>query len=163
MKAEILSARALLDALTPLKTDCGAVCGGACCQSDSEDEQGMLLFPGEEELYAECDWARVLPARFEGLESAHMLVCRGRCPRDERPLCCRLFPLSPRAAGGAYSVRIDRRAFAVCPLAGYGMSAFDRGFVRACAQAFDMLARDDDCRRYLDAWSALMDEYERGL
>ena len=163
MKAEILSARALLDALTPLKTDCGAVCGGACCQSDSEDEQGMLLFPGEEELYAECDWARVLPARFEGLENAHMLVCQGRCPRDERPLCCRLFPLSPRAAGGAYSVRIDRRAFAVCPLAGYGMSAFDRDFVRACAQAFDMLVRDDDCRRYLDAWSALMDEYERGL
>lgn len=163
MKPEIETARALLNALTPLKTDCGAVCGGACCRSDSEDEQGMLLFPGEEELYASCEWARVLPARFAGLEGARMLVCQGRCPRGERPLCCRLFPLSPHARGEGYAARVDRRAFAVCPLAGYGMSAFDREFVRACAQAFTVLARDADCRRYLDAWSALMDEYARGL
>ena len=43
------------------------------------------------------------------------------------------------------------------------MSAFDRAFVNACTQAFDALSQDDECREYLTAWSALMDEYARGL
>ena len=90
MKPEIQAARELLKDLTPLKTDCGAYCGGACCKSDSADEEGMLLFPGEEAAYCDCAWARVKPAQFEGLPQAHILVCDGRCPRDERPLACRL-------------------------------------------------------------------------
>ena len=35
--------------LTPLKSDCGRLCGAVCCKGD--DETGMLLFPGEESLY----------------------------------------------------------------------------------------------------------------
>ena len=45
-------AYALLEELTPLTTDCGAVCGGRCCQ-ESADSEGMLLFPGEETFLAE--------------------------------------------------------------------------------------------------------------
>ena len=48
MSAAVLTARALLSNLTPLKSDCGRLCGGACCQGD--DATGMLLFPGEEAL-----------------------------------------------------------------------------------------------------------------
>lgn len=163
MKPEIQAARELLKDLTPLKTDCGAYCGGACCKSDSADEEGMLLFPGEEAAYCDCAWARVKPAQFEGLSQAHILVCDGRCPRDERPLACRLFPVAPHKTAGGFKAALDRRAFAVCPLAGYGMSAFDRAFANACTQAFDALSQDDECREYLTAWSALMDEYARGL
>ena len=39
-------ARRLLADLTPLQTDCGALCGGACCKGD--EGTGMLLFPGED-------------------------------------------------------------------------------------------------------------------
>ena len=31
---------------SPLKKDCGLICGGECCKGDSET--GMLLFPFEE-------------------------------------------------------------------------------------------------------------------
>lgn len=162
MKPEIARARALLDALTPLATDCGAYCGAACCRADG-DAQGMLLLPGEAELYAHCDFAQVCPAEFAGLADPAMLVCQGWCRRDERPLCCRLFPLAPRLTPDGFDVRIDRRAFAVCPLAQYGMSAFDRRFVAACRDAFNALAADAECRKYLTAWSRLMDEYARRL
>ena len=30
----VLAARELLESLTPLKTDCGRLCQGACCQGD---------------------------------------------------------------------------------------------------------------------------------
>ena len=48
----VMAARALLKDLTPLKRDCGRSCGAACCQSDEDGQGGMLLFPGEEKLYA---------------------------------------------------------------------------------------------------------------
>ena len=35
----------LLQNATPLRTDCGVLCGKACCKGD--DMAGMLLFPGE--------------------------------------------------------------------------------------------------------------------
>lgn len=160
VKPEINTALALLNDLTPLKYDCGEYCdGGACCASDYPAEEGMLLFPGEEELYSDCAWADIKPAQFEGLDDARILVCNGRCRRSKRPLACRLFPLAPHMSKGRFTAAIDRRAFAVCPLVGYGISAFDRAFVKACEQAFDVLAQDDECRKYLEAWSALMDEY----
>ena len=46
----VLSARAALSDLTPLLTDCGRLCGFACCKGD--EQTSMLLFPGEEALFA---------------------------------------------------------------------------------------------------------------
>lgn len=46
MSNAILRARELLGDLTPLKTDCGRLCGGAWLPGD--EQTGMLLFPGEE-------------------------------------------------------------------------------------------------------------------
>ncbi len=40
----------LLENCTPLKFDCGALCGGKCCKGGDND--GMILFPGEEKYYA---------------------------------------------------------------------------------------------------------------
>lgn len=159
MKLQIERARALLDELTPLKSDCGIYCGGACCRAEGDNE-GMLLMPDEEAYYAHCDFAEVRPAQFLGIAQPLMLVCNGRCRRSERPLCCRVFPLAPRLrADGRFDVRIDRRAFAVCPLSAYGLSAFDPTFVQGCRTAFNALSTDGECRLYLEAWSALMDEY----
>ena len=164
MTDKILAARELLRDLTPLRTDCGAYCEGACCRSEGEEEQGMLLFPGEEELYADCDFARVIPAQFAGIEDARVLVCDGHCRREERPLCCRLFPVAPRALkSGRIDVQTDRRAFFVCPLAGHGIAALDSAFVDACRDAFALLAQDERCLEYIKAWSRLMRQYRQGL
>ena len=48
----LVAARKLLEEITPLQTDCGLVCGGACCQTHPGEETGMLLFPGEAECIA---------------------------------------------------------------------------------------------------------------
>ena len=64
---------------TPLKKDCGQVCGGACCKGD--DDTGMLLFPFEESVF-----------RVDEKDGVRLCVCQGRCDRSERPLSCRIFP-----------------------------------------------------------------------
>lgn len=51
-------ARAMLENLTPLKSDCGKRCGHACCQSPAGEERGMLLFPGEAEYYRDREGYR---------------------------------------------------------------------------------------------------------
>lgn len=156
----ILAARALLCHHTPLLSNCGTYCAAACCQPDEEGRGGVYLFPGEEALYARCDWARVVPSDWivDGA-SVSMLVCEGACPRYLRPLACRMFPLTPREHGGAFVARVDRRAFAMCPLATHGVRALDKAFVENAERAFALIAREDQGRAFLRAWQRLEDRY----
>lgn len=150
----VRAARALLASVTPLKTDCGRLCGGACCQGD--EETGMLLFPGEEALYAGCTFGRVLPADFSlGGHAASLFVCRGSCPRESRPLACRLFPLFLTFSGGGVSrIRLDTRARFLCPLCDYGLQALDPAFVSAARRAYDVLLENEASKAYLLALDA---------
>jgi len=145
----VIAARELLKTLTPLKTDCGRLCAGACCQGDSTT--GMLLFPGEETLYTNCTFATITPADFElGGQKARLLVCDGHCPRDERPLACRLFPLFLAfLKSGKTKVRLDTRASHVCPLCDYGVIGLDEAFVDAARRAYDVLLESPECESYL--------------
>lgn len=147
----VRAARELLESLTPLKTDCGRLCQGACCQGD--EATGMLLFPGEEALYADCAFARVVPTGFSlGGTPAQLLVCDGRCDRKNRPLACRLFPLFLKFREDQTPVlRMDARARAVCPLTDYGMKALDPEFRQAARRAYDLLLEDKVCAAYLRA------------
>lgn len=110
-----------LERLTPLARDCGALCGGRCCQGGPED--GMLLFPGEEALYP----THTLPAGWTVRDSeimlpdrtapVRLLVCNGQCDRRIRPVSCRIFPLLPFVdEDGELRADPDMRAFAMCPL-----------------------------------------------
>ena len=147
----VLAARELLNHLTPLKTDCGRLCQGACCQGN--EATGMLLFPGEEALYENCAFARVVPTGFSlGGTPAQLLVCDGRCDRKNRPLACRLFPLFLKFREDQTPVmRMDARARAVCPLTDYGMKALDPEFKQAARRAYDLLLEDKVCAAYLRA------------
>ncbi|MBE5799047.1 MAG: hypothetical protein E7321_03750 [Clostridiales bacterium] len=145
----VLDARELLETLTPLKTDCGRLCGGACCQGD--EGTGMLLFPGEEAFYENCAFARIIPADFSlGGEKAKLFVCGGTCERSNRPLACRLFPLFLKfKEEGVTKLRMDVRAKAVCPLTDYGIKALDPDFKQAARKAYDRLLEDETCAAYL--------------
>lgn len=151
MKHEIIQqARELLRSRTPLETDCGLLCGGACCQTDEDGQGGVLLFPGEEPLYSRIPWGKLLKTD-QGL----VLICDGPCDRDLRPLGCRIFPLTPRRGrNGSLGVRIDRRAFAMCPLAGSGTRGLDPRFVEAVLQALRLIDSDPEGRLFLDRWIA---------
>lgn len=150
----VLDARALLGSLTPLKTDCGRLCEGACCKGD--ETTGMLLFPGEAELFKDCSFAKVIPAGYAlGGEDAQLLVCSGACDREQRPLACRLFPLYLKfLKSGRTKVKMDPRAHAVCPLTDYGTEALDAAFVDAVRAAYDRLLEDERCAAFLKALDA---------
>ena len=151
MSNAVLRARALLGDLTPLTTDCGRLCGGACCQGD--EQTGMLLFPDEERCFEGCNFGHVLPANFSlAGKEAHLFVCNGHCDRENRPLACRLFPLFLRfRKDGLTRIRMDPRAFDVCPLCDYGLDALHSEFLSAARNAYDALLKDADCAAFLKA------------
>ena len=140
MDAAVSAAREKLKNVTPLKRDCGRVCGARCCRPLEGEETGMLLFPGEAEAYAG-------KAGFEVRKTARgdLLICSGTCDREDRPLSCRLFPLLP-VIGDDGKVRAvtDLRAKAVCPLARQGKSAMDPAFADAVCEAGEILAAEDE-------------------
>ena len=146
MDAAMAAAREKLKNVTPLKRDCGRVCGAACCRPLEGEETGMLLFPGEAEAYADReDWKIRRTARGD------MVVCPGRCDREDRPLSCRLFPLLPLIGDdGKIRVVTDLRARAVCPLARQGKSALDPAFVDAVREAGELLAQSEEQALFLD-------------
>ena len=144
---------------TPMLNDCGALCGAACCHPDEDGQGGVYLFPGEHALLRNCEWARVLPAGF-----APMLLCDGACDRDRRPLGCRIFPLTPvRGKNGKWTVRMDARARAVCPLVSSGLSGLDPEFVRGVRDALRVIAEDPEGDAFLKKWHALEEEYRKPL
>ena len=70
------------------------------------------------------------------------LVCEGACPREHRPLACRVFPLRVRLianeADGTTqaTAELDPRAWAVCPLLEKGgLRAMSGDFIAAVEQA----------------------------
>ena len=141
----VLCAREALRDATPLLRDCGRYCGAACCQGD--ENTGMLLFPGEEELYRGCAFGRVVPARYRlAGRRARLFVCRGECPREQRPLSCRLFPARILPEG---EIAMDSRAAPVCPIFSSGNAAFSPAFRKALNQAAEALLSDEVCRAFL--------------
>lgn len=149
-------ARAMLENLTPLKSDCGKRCGHACCQSPAEEEQGMLLFPGEADYYRNREGYRLVPCA-----RGTLLICPGRCRREERPLSCRLFPLLPLIRQGGVIPAMDRRGRSVCPLVRQGMEALDPAFVAAVARAGEVLLAEAEQAAFLRMLTAEQDEWAR--
>ncbi|MDP4133027.1 MAG: hypothetical protein Q8882_03345, partial [Bacillota bacterium] len=115
---------------TPLKTDCGKLCDGACCK-DTESGSGMYLYPFEEKLL-EGKGLTIEKSDFiyaKG-KSALFASCPGVCSREFRPLACRIFPLLPYKKDDEVTVIIDPRSFSMCPLAFKGMYHLDRDFIK---------------------------------
>ena len=136
--------REKLKDVTPLHGDCGKICGARCCHSMEGEETGMLLFPGEEAAYAgQPGW------KIQDTPVGKLLICPGKCRREDRPLACRLFPLMPVLRDGSIRVTVDQRA-AVCPLARRGKSAMAPEFAEAVREAGELLAADAEQRAFLE-------------
>ncbi|MBR4235279.1 MAG: hypothetical protein IKR85_04365 [Clostridia bacterium] len=147
----LLSACELLRDVTPLKSDCGQLCGAACCRDNGEAGSGVWLLPGESS--EKMKWGEIIPCVMpETKTTARMLVCRGKCVREARPFMCRIFPLSPfySKKNAKWSVRMDRRAAALCPLFAYGKKGLSPEFVQKAKQAVSLLASDDGYRTLLE-------------
>ena len=178
----LLRARAILENVTPLKTDCGLLCQGLCCRPMEGEMTGMLLFPGEEAYYEGREGYRMTAT-----EAGTLLICSGRCDRADRPLSCRLMPLIPlvrlnevgrsptnavhclqctsvaSAAPQAVmaecvKVATDQRARTVCPLARQGKDALAPEFVSAVREVGRILAEDEEQRAFLMQLTRQQDE-----
>ena len=140
-------AERILGDKTPLKKDCGLLCGGACCKGDRET--GMLLFPGEQTSLDIIEK--------DGVRHA---VCDGKCDRGERPLSCRTFPFLPYITSeGRVKVIPDIRGYSVCPLVrNFSDVKLDRAFLRRVRELGRLLMTDDDCKAFLLDISDEMDK-----
>ena len=114
---------------------------------------------GEGEHTDKVHDSRALPGSF-----APVMLCTGTCERERRPLGCRIFPLTPvRGRDGAWTVRMDARARAMCPLVRSGVRGLDPDFVRAVRRALRIIAEDPDGDAFLEKWRRLEEEYRKPL
>jgi len=136
---------------TPLKSDCGVLCDCACCKGD--DLTGMLLFPGES-----SDLEIKITETGERLA-----VCNGKCNREKRPLSCKIFPFFPTVdEKGRVYIEKDMRAIRLCPLLSHSDEIiFDRKFFKALKKVGKILARNDECRRFLEKNTEEIDLYKK--
>jgi len=135
-----------LEKITPLKSDCGVLCGSACCKGSGQD--GMLLFPREEDMYRnDAKGFRIMDSNISLSDCTRikLLVCEGHCDRKMRPLSCRIFPLIPQIEGdGLLVFAPDLRAAALCPLLYRSdIYAISPAFIDALYSAFKPLAEDE--------------------
>ncbi len=139
----------ILGDLTPLKADCGLLCGGACCKGD--ENTGMRLFPFEESGLS----VKELPT------GERLAVCSGRCDRNHRPLACRIFPFFPTINDkGKIFVEPDYRAALLCPMIEHSDEIlFDKRFFKAVKRVGKILAKDDKCREFLERSTEEIDTY----
>ena len=161
MNKELLNrACARIGDLTPMLADCGALCGAACCHTDADGQGGVHLFPGESAGLKDCEWVEgLLPGSF-----APVMMCAGRCDREKRPLGCRIFPLTPvRGKNGRWTVRMDARARAMCPLVQSGIAGLNPDFLRAVRDALRIVAEDPEGDAFLEQWHDLEDAYRKPL
>ena len=158
-RERILEAYAAIGAATPLVSDCGALCGAACCRCDDDGKGGVALLPGEEALLVGINWGHI---ERDGAMDAPMLVCDAPCERERRPFLCRVFPLCPVIGrGGRWTVRMDARARAVCPLAGSGLRGLDPAFVRGVVCAARVLTENAEGESFLARWAEIEAEFRR--
>lgn len=158
MTAElILRAYAEIDGSTPLRMDCGALCGAACCLTDSDGQGGVALLPDEDTFLKDILWGKL---EHDAQMNRPMLMCTDFCDRDLRPFLCRIFPLCPAIGkNGKWTVRMDARANAVCPLSRHGLNGLDPEFVRGTVRAVRIIASDPEGEDFLLKWSAIEAEF----
>ena len=142
----------ILDDLTPLYTDCGVLCDGACCKGDSK--LGMRPFPGEQ------SFGLMLTPTDDGI-----IVCDGSCDRNKRPLACRIFPFFPTIdEKGKIFVEPDYRAYRLCPLLSHSDEiVFNPKFFKALKRVGKILAKDEKCREFLYESTEEIDIYRKFL
>ncbi|MCL2121230.1 MAG: hypothetical protein FWH28_03155 [Clostridiales bacterium] len=150
----------LLDRVSPIRGDCGALCGQACCDCDDlaadaskASDMGMYLLPGEEKVYTRReDWLTwsVDPVEYYDFPDSwrgmvYFIKCNNapHCVRKLRPIQCRTFPLAPHITkSGSFHLILNTDALPyVCPLITEQIP-LNRSFIRATYTVWKRLIKD---------------------
>ena len=163
---------ALLDEASPLDTDCGLLCGAACCQQDaSEEEMGMYLLPGEASVHDRndpwLDWSEDDAEDYDFPESwtgkVDFVCCHGpgSCRRELRPVQCRTFPLAPHLTedGRLCMIINDMELPYACPLI-TNYEKLNPQFIINAHKAWKLLIKEQRIRDLVEEDSRYRDSYE---
>ncbi|MBR4172775.1 MAG: hypothetical protein IKR46_00185, partial [Clostridia bacterium] len=157
----------LFDKSTPIKADCGKLCDKRCCKGD---DGGMYLFPGEEKVYRllKPSWAKIEESDFfyefgGKKKNVPILFCNGNCDRYQRPLACRIFPLTPYInTEQKAEIIVDPRAKSICPLSqNLEVKDFDGKFCKNVKKAFSVLEKSKEIAEYLKKYSEYIDDCKK--
>ncbi len=145
----------IIGSLTPLPVDCGQLCQAKCCQ-EWQEGVGVYLVPGERELLAGQDWARIQ----ETEQAEGLLLCTGSCKRSQRPLLCRLFPLAARFnIKDELEVVLDEDGLLICPLVQAGdLSLLNPQFIQAVKRVWQELSQTAWGKHYLESYSQRLEQ-----
>lgn len=155
----------LFDNKTPIPADCGVLCKKACCKGDGA---GMYLFPGEQKVFEllNPEWAKIETSEFtythdDKIKKVPILFCSGNCDRYQRPLACRIFPLTPWLdEKGRLKIIIDPRSKRLCPLSdNLSISDFDHDFIKNIEKTFHILLTNKEFYSFMRAYSEYIGEY----
>ena len=143
----------IMGGYTPLKADCGLLCGGACCKGDMQT--GMRLFPFEKSVLNVTETS----------DGVRLAVCDGTCNRESRPLSCRIFPFFPTVdERGRVYVEPDYRAYRLCPLLEHSEEIeFDKRFFKALKKVGKILVKNKECFEFLLETTQEIDTYKAFL
>ncbi|MBQ6066143.1 MAG: hypothetical protein IJK89_04910 [Clostridia bacterium] len=144
----------LLEDVTPLPSDCGALCGGACCKGGGGD--GMLLFPGERAFFdGRDDFMLLSDERYD----CDAVVCSGSCDRSKRPLSCRIYPYFFYVSqSGSVTVENDLRAIGRCPLTEQEYQV-NKQFLRRMRMCAKIVENDRELYGFVGRISALLTDF----
>lgn len=144
---ELNKAYDILENITPLYGDCGKLCSCKCCSGSDKD--GMLLLPGEEELFYHLSGYHVY---YDDKYKSYAVSCQGTCNRKVRPFSCRIFPFFPYVKNdGKYSsisVAPDIRALDFCNILTEDIEVTKK-YLRALRISARILCQNEDIRQYL--------------
>lgn len=155
----------LFDKITPIKADCGKLCNKACCNGD---DSGMYLFPGEKKVFEllNPEWIAVEESDFNykvdgKKKNVPIALCKGKCDRYQRPLACRIFPLTPYLnKDGELEIIMDPRGKSVCPIAKLmKKDELDNEFVKNVERTFKLLMKNREFKEFMSEYSAYISEY----
>lgn len=157
----------LFDDVTPIPVDCGQLCDKACCKGS---DSGMFLFPGEKKVFDLLNpkWIKIDKTDFfyeyNGKKyNVPIAMCQGHCDRYQRPMACRIFPLTPYLnESGKLEIIIDPRAKGICPMAkSFYLDDFDENFLKNVRRTFSLLSKNKQFYAFLKEYSAYIDEFRR--
>lgn len=143
-----------LERVTPLKYDCGKMCGKACCNGEGE----IWLLPDEEELFKDRDGFEI-----KALNGEYNLKCNAPCDENRaiRPFCCRIFPYFPIVSREKEKLHvrliIDPRGISFCPLS-RGEKRCEKSFERAVRKAVRLLCQEERYFKFFSEQGATLEE-----
>ena len=152
----------LLDKVTPLSKDCGVLCDKACCKEEDEPA-GMFVFPFEEELLKNVDFGYMENSNCEYGENkvAKIFYCTKPCNREERPLSCRIFPLTPYRKNGKTMLVMNPAAKKMCPLArSLHPSQLEEDFEENVKRVMNRNSKLKDGDDYIDMLTEIAQQFE---